>query len=161
LARALGAGDATEAACGIAAVVANNWNPWLRLQGGRGIGASIGVLLAISPVALALFIIIAVAGVAVKAIPQGVALGLIASPLGALLGDDGAAAVAACGALAAIALIKRLLGNGPPDATLERPAVWLQRLVYDRDIRDRDAWVKRVSADAAIGGNHRGTEARR
>lgn len=143
IARALGAGDGIEAASGIAAVVANNWNPWLRFQGGRGIGASIGVLLALSPAALAVFIVLALTGVAAKAIPQGVAIGLALSPLGAFVAGDGRAAIITAVVLAALALAKRLLANGPPDASIGRPAVWSYRLIYDRDVRDRDAWVRR------------------
>ena len=61
---ALDQGDGVRAACGIAAVVANDWNPWLRFEGGRGIGTTIGVLLVLAPIALGVFIVIAIAGVA-------------------------------------------------------------------------------------------------
>src|SRR5262245_23320028 len=39
---ALDQGDGVQAACGVAVVVANDWNLWLRFDGGRGIGATIG-----------------------------------------------------------------------------------------------------------------------
>jgi len=143
IARALDRGDGVQAACGIAAVLANDWNPWLRFTGGRGIGATIGVLLALSPVALAVFIVISVAGVTVKAVPQGVALALVATPVAAFVAGQSGALVACCAALAVIALVKRVLANGAPDASSPRPRVWLYRLLLDRDIRDRDAWIRR------------------
>jgi glycerol-3-phosphate acyltransferase PlsY len=142
IARALGQEAGVQAASGIAAVVAHDWNPWLRFDGGRGVGATIGVLLALSPVAIVVFIVIAVAGVLLRAIPQGVALALLATPLAALAAGDHAATVAACALLAVVALVKRLLANGPPDALAPR-GVWLNRLLLDRDIRDREAWVRR------------------
>jgi glycerol-3-phosphate acyltransferase PlsY len=142
IARAFGLGDGAQAACGIAAVVANDWNPWLGFSGGRGVGTSIGVLLALAPAALAVFIAVALAGVALRAIPQGVLLGLFAAPLGAIAFQQPASVVVTCAALAALALVKRLTANGlPPEET--RSGVWVNRLLYDRDIRDRDAWVRR------------------
>jgi glycerol-3-phosphate acyltransferase PlsY len=143
VARLLDAGDAAEVACALACVVANDWNPWLRFSGGRGIGTTIGALLMLSPVALVAFVIVAVTGVALRAVPQGVALGLLATPIAAGVAGDGGEVVIGCAALAAIALAKRGLANGPPDSGAPRPDVWLNRLIYDRDIRDRDAWVRR------------------
>jgi glycerol-3-phosphate acyltransferase PlsY len=142
LARVVGGGDGLPVACGLAAVVANDWNPWLRFTGGRGIGATIGVLLALTPAGLAAFIAVAVAGVALRAIPQGVALGLIGAPVAAAIAGASSVVVAGAAILALIALAKRVLANGPPAPGLPRPDVWLLRLLYDRDIADRDAWVR-------------------
>ena len=150
IARALDGGDGVQAACGVAAVLANDWNPWLRLTsprrafgGGRGIGTMIGVLLVLSPAALVVFAVISIAGVAVKAAPQAVAVALIATPVAALAAGQPGVIVMSCAALASIALLKRVLANGAPDASSPRPRVWLNRLLLDRDIRDRDAWVRR------------------
>ena len=143
IANAAGQGGGVQAAAGIAVLVANDWNPWLRFAGGRGVGQTIGVVLALAPWALGAFIVVSLAGVAFKAIPQFVGLALIATPVAAAVAGQPASTVAACAALAAIALVKRVLANGAPDASCARPGVWLIRLVYDRDIRDRDAWVRR------------------
>lgn len=159
LARALDAGDGVLALTGVAAVIANDWNPWLRLSGGRGIGTTIGVLLGLSPAALAVFIVVALAGVVLRAIPQGVLLGVVAAPVGAAFMDQSGAVVAACAALAAVAAAKRLTANGPPDASCERPAVYVHRLLYDRDIRDRDAWVaaaRRITSPSPLDGEGAG-----
>jgi glycerol-3-phosphate acyltransferase PlsY len=147
---ALDQGDAVRAACGLAAVIANDWNPWLRLEGGRGIGATIGVLLALAPVALGAFIAIAVAGVALRAVPQGVALALLSTPVAAAVAGEPAATSVACGALAGIALAKRLLANEFPDASAPSD-VWRNRLLLDRDVRDREAWVRRRRDGVGVG----------
>jgi glycerol-3-phosphate acyltransferase PlsY len=136
-------GHGVQAAAAIAAVLANDWNPWLGFTGGRGVGTTIGALIVLSPAALATFIVIGVAGVVVRAIPQGVALALVAMPVAALAAGQSSTIVLACALLAAIALTKRVLANGPPAAELDRGAAYLNRLIYDRDIRDRDAWVRR------------------
>lgn len=134
--------DWAQAGAGVAAVAGHNWSPWLRFAGGRGVGATIGVLLALSPVALAAFVVIALAGVALKAIPQFVGLGIVASPFVALVTGESAPVVSGCGLLAALVLLKRALANGPPEGD-DRPTVLVNRLMFDRDIRDREAWVRR------------------
>jgi glycerol-3-phosphate acyltransferase PlsY len=135
--------DGVQAACAAAAMLANCWNPWLRFSGGRGIGVAIGALAVLSPIALIAFICIGVAGVVLRLIPQAVALALLLTPFMALAGGDGWPFAIGCAALAVIALLKRLTGNGAPAADAPRPDVWWNRLMYDRDIRDRDAWVRR------------------
>ena len=149
IAKATGQGDAVQAAAGVAVVMASTWNPWLRFAGGRGVGQTIGVLLALAPWALAAFIAIALAGVALRAIPQFVAIALIATPLAAAIAGASMPVVAGCGAIATIAMVKRVLANGAPAADCVRPGVWFTRLTYDRDIRDRDAWVRRGLASDA------------
>jgi glycerol-3-phosphate acyltransferase PlsY len=143
IARALDQPPGVQMASGLAAIVANNWNPWLRLRGGRGVGAAIGVLAVSSPPALGAFIAVSLAGVALRSIPQGVAAGLASAPVVAAM--SGAPRCVSMGlALASGAiLLKRVLGNEMPDARYERPRVWLTRLICDRDDADRDAWVRR------------------
>lgn len=150
IARAAGQGEGVQAVAGVAAVVASDWNPWLRFAGGRGVGPTIGVLLALAPWALAAFIIVSLIGVALRAIPQFVAIALIATPIAAAIAGAPAPVVAGCAILASVALLKRTLGNGLPAPDYPRPAVWLIRLAYDRDIRDRGAWVRRgLASDAS------------
>ena len=146
LAKAAGQGDGVQAFAGVATIVASDWNPWLRFAGGRGVGQTIGVLLALTPWALAAFVIIALAGIAFRAIPQFIAIGLVAAPFAAAIAGASTAVIAACAILAAIAMLKRVLANGAPEQDSKRPGVWLLRLAYDRDIRDREAWVRRGPA---------------
>jgi glycerol-3-phosphate acyltransferase PlsY len=143
LAKLFDQGDGMQAVCGIAAVFAHDWNPWLGFTGGRGIGQTIGVLLVLSWQSLGVFIIVSLAGVGLGWIPQFVALGLFAAPFGEIFFGDSAAAAWGAFALAAIAMVKRLLANARPAPDQPVPDVYLNRLVYDRDIRERDAWVRR------------------
>jgi glycerol-3-phosphate acyltransferase PlsY len=145
VAKLAGEPESVQVAAGLAAVVAHNWCPWLRLAGGRGVGPAIGFLLLMSPAALAAFIAISLAGVALRAVPQAVGLALALAPVVAAAAGQGAAVAAGCAALAALVFAKRLLANGPPER--HEPGVWLNRLIYDRDIRDRDEWVRRRSSD--------------
>ena len=144
IARAAGEAVGTQVACGLAAVVAHDWNPWLGLKGGRGVGPAIGFLLGLATLdALPAFIVVAVAGVPFGLIPICVGLGLVLTPAAAYAGGEPAAVVVGCGALALLVLAKRVLANGPPDPDLARGAVWYNRLLFDRDVRDREAWGRR------------------
>ncbi len=143
LARALDQPDGVQAAAGIAAILANNWNPWLRFRGGRGVGAAIGVFGAMSPPTLAAFIGVSLAGVALRAIPQGVAAALVTAPVVATATGEPPTVAGGFALVCGAVLLKRVLANGAPDAGYERPRVWLTRLLYDRDDADRDAWVRR------------------
>ena len=140
---ALDQGDGVRVACGIAAVVANNWNPWLRFEGGRGIGTTIGVMLGLGTwEVLAVFIVMSVIGIP-NGVPVTMAMALVALPFAAAFAGYGREVVAGMAALTAIAFAKRLLANELPDAAGPRD-VWRNRLLFDRDVRDRDAWVRRV-----------------
>jgi acyl phosphate:glycerol-3-phosphate acyltransferase len=141
VARAFDQGDGVQAACGVAAVVANDWNPWLKFDGGRGIGATIGVLLALAWEPLVVFIVVSAVGVP-RFVPQEMAVALAFLPVSAVAFGYDAAIVVGLLALSLVAFAKRLLANGPPEDSSWRDA-WLNRLWLDRDIQDREAWVRR------------------
>jgi acyl phosphate:glycerol-3-phosphate acyltransferase len=52
LARSLGAGPVVEVACALAAVAGATWSVFLGFRGGRGVGAGVGTMLVIQPVAV-------------------------------------------------------------------------------------------------------------
>jgi len=142
LAKLGGESTGVQVICGLAAIAAHDWNPWLRFKGGRGVGPAIGFMLGVAPLdALPAFIIVAVASVPFGLSPLGVGIGLIVAPVAAYAGGEAAAVVGGCVAMAALVAGKRLLANGPPDSP--DAGVWRNRLLFDRDIRDREAWVRR------------------
>lgn len=143
IARAAGQPDAVQIAAGIATVIAHDWNPWLGFKGGRGIGQTIGVLLIASPAALALFALVALIGVVLRAIPQFIALALVLTPAAAIVAGETGPVVFGCAALAALALVKRVLANGARKPGTTRSEAWRNRLLFDRDIREREQWVRR------------------
>lgn len=129
---------------GLAAVGGAAWPLFLGFRGGRGIGASIGFLLILTPATLVVFVVVSLVGVALRTVPLGVGLGIAASPVSALVFEGAGPVAAGCLALAAIIFLKRALAN---DSRLpqgpDRREVIVNRLLFDRDIRDRDEWVRR------------------
>jgi glycerol-3-phosphate acyltransferase PlsY len=142
LASLVGASTAVQVLCGLAAIVAHDWNPWLRFRGGRGVGPAIGFMLGLATFdALPAFIVIAVVSVPFGQSPLGVGIGLVAAPVAAYAGGENVAVVGGCAAMTALVLAKRLLANAPPEPGIA--GVRWNRLLFDRDIRDRDVWVRR------------------
>jgi glycerol-3-phosphate acyltransferase PlsY len=135
-----GHGPATQAAAGVAAVAGHNWSPFLGFTGGRGVAHAIGVMLALSRQALAVFIVVSLIGVRLKAVPQFVGLAILSAPLIARVTRQPGEIVAGLAAVAGLIFAKRLLANdGLPKH--DRAAVLTNRLLYDRDARERDSWV--------------------
>lgn len=127
---------------GLAALAGHNWSPFLRFTGGRGIGPAIGFMLVLSWPGLGAFIGVSLVGVALQAVPQLVGLGIVVAPLAALAKGQSPEIVCGLAAMAVLVIAKRLLTNEPslPPGRDARD-VLLTRLLYDRDTRERAAWV--------------------
>jgi glycerol-3-phosphate acyltransferase PlsY len=135
-----------QVAAGLAAIAGHNWSPLLRLNGGRGVGPAIGFMLVLSPLALGVFIVVSLAGVVLRVVPQFVLAGLIAAPFVALGNGQAPEIVVALSVMAALVAAKRLLTNRPSLPPGADPVeVLLCRLMLDRDTRERERWVGRTT----------------
>jgi glycerol-3-phosphate acyltransferase PlsY len=122
------------AMAGGAAVIGHNWSPWLGGAGGRGLSPAIGALLPRHPAGSVLLL----TGMAGGRLGGETALGALVAdallvPL--LWRTGGRAGCAAALSVVAPMLLKRMLGNRPPQGEPDR--VWLWRFLYDRDTRQR------------------------
>ena len=151
LAKLLGQDMAVQVVVGLAAVMGQTWSVYLGLTGGRGIGPSIGFMLYLAPAVLVAFTLVSLTGAVVRSYPLTVGLAVALAPIAALITGSSGPVVAGCFGMAVIVFGKRLLAN-----RIEMPQgqdwrdVLLNRLLFDRDVRDRDAWVRRMPGD-----NHR------
>ena len=135
------------------AMAGNNWSPFLRFQGGRGLGVAAGTLIAFSPLILGVPLIVYFGGCLVHRAGAGIwaLLALILMPILFFVVPEGLKAVEgltmvwySLGVLG-LALIKRVLANWSPyPADLPRRKVLFNRLVWDRDVDDRTQWVERI-----------------
>lgn len=142
-------GEGVQALAGVAAIAGHNWSPFLRFAGGRGVGHSLGFMLVRSPAALALFTIVSLFGVLMRSVPLAVGIGILAAPLAAATAGQSQAVVLGMAGMALLVFLKRLLANDP--LPRGRPLrMYLTRLLHDRDLRDRDAWVRRRSAGTGL-----------
>jgi len=144
LAKLLDQDLSVQVAAGGAALAGACWSIYLRLAGGRGIGASIGFMLFLTPITLVVFIVVSMAGVFARNVPVGVGAAIAVAPLSSLVVDGPGAIALGCLCMAIIIFTKRLLGNpGVRAEGVSRREVLLNRLLFDRDIRNRDEWVRK------------------
>lgn len=144
IAKALGHGEGTQAISGLAAIAGHNWSPFLGFRGGRGVGHSLGFMVVLSWPALGVFTAISLTGVALGQIPLFVGLGVLAAPFAALAWGQSQAIVLGLAGMAGLIALKRLLSNRPaPPPDLDPREVYVNRLLFDRDVRSREEWIRR------------------
>jgi glycerol-3-phosphate acyltransferase PlsY len=145
----LNAGIWIGVAAGLATVAGHNWSLYLRFTGGRGINVAMGVLLVLAWKELVMLVLVAAVGWLIfrrSALWVGIALTLL--PPWSLLFGEPLSVTVLCVSLIAIVALKRLMANGSMAVAGTRwRDVCIQRLLYDRDIADRDEWVHRTPTE--------------
>ena len=130
----------------------NNWSPFLKMQGGRGLGVAAGTLLAFSPAILGVVLVMYFGGyLLTKAAGIWALAALLAMPVLFLLFPaglklaDGLTMVWYTLGVLGLVVLKRLSSNWTPlPADIPRRKVFLNRLMKDRDVDDRAQWVERI-----------------
>ena len=130
----------------------NNWSPFLKMQGGRGLGVAAGTLLAFSPAILGVALVMYFGGyLLTKAAGIWALITLLALPVLFLLFPaglklaDGLTMVWYTLGVLGLVVLKRLSSNWTPlPADIPRRRVFLNRLMKDRDVDDRAQWVERI-----------------
>lgn len=117
-------------------VAGHNWSPWLRGAGGRGLAPALGATLAFAPEATAVLGLGLGGGRLLRHTAAGCFWSMLALfPVMAV--TRGRAGLRDAAAIAAPLVGKRLLGNARP--AQPSLAVYINRLVLDRDERQRPA----------------------
>jgi len=138
-----------QVAVGIAGVIGHNWPVFLRFNGGRGIATIIGVAFIVPlvngyiPWSLIAFLAIMVANVlTVRRIPEGIGIAVALMPIVSWAAGEPLELILGFVAMFIIMVIRRLT---PPrtqaSASVTTGELLLNRLLFDRDIRDREAWI--------------------
>lgn len=149
VAHLVGLDIAPQVAIGIAGVVGHNWPVFLRFNGGRGISTIMGVALIVPllngliPWSLIAFMAIMIANVlTVRNIPVGIGIAVAAMPIVSWAVGEPLTLILGFVAMFLIMVIRRLT---PPktqaSASVTTGELLLNRLLFDRDIRDREAWI--------------------
>jgi glycerol-3-phosphate acyltransferase PlsY len=143
---------AQQIAVGLATVVGHNWPVFLRFHGGRGVATSLGIIIILpcinrelTPWISAVFFFILIAGVMITHrthVP--VLAGMVSLPIvsGAL--REPVSVTLGFLAMLLVIVIKRLTAQPLGEAmAISRGQLLLNRLLFDRDIRDRRIWISR------------------
>ena len=128
----------------------HNWSLYLKLTGGRGVTVALGVLLVLTWKALAVFLLVAIAGGLIfrsRALWVGIAMAL--TPALSVAFGEHVSVTALCAAMVFVLAAKRVMSNRGSAA---QEALWrkafFRRLLYDRDVSSRDEWVYRTPPEA-------------
>ena len=155
----LGLGPEVQAAAGLLAMAGHNWSPYMGFRGGRGIGPAAGVMFGLYPPRFPLeMFAFAVVGTSGWLIFRNSALWVLISlallPVGSILWSRPLPIVLLMVALLSLTAIKRMTSNRGmlKVGGNSRKQVLLNRLLYDRDVRNREEWVYRKPPPPQGGG---------
>jgi len=155
VAQLLGLGAAEQVTVGIVTVVGHNWPVFLRFQGGRGVFTTLGVITMLSPWLGLIMLVLAYILAPLRRVSLGVFLALVSLPifswfLSQPLGiEERLPVTLGFVALALIGLLKRLVASRTPlSKSVPLRQLLLNRLLFDRDIRDREAWIRQTRLQA-------------
>jgi glycerol-3-phosphate acyltransferase PlsY len=135
---------------GLAAVIGHNWPVFLRFSGGRGISTIMGVALIVPvvnglvPWSFITFMAIMILNVlTVRNIPIGIGITVAVMPIVSWAVDEPLALTMGFVAMFVIMVIRRLTPRRTPaSASVPTGELLLNRFLFDRDIRDREAWIQ-------------------
>ena len=149
VARLVGLETYQQVAVGLAAIIGHNWPVFLRFSGGRGILTALGVTSILVPWIGLIILIIAYGLAPFRQLALGVFLatgfapigaGFLSQPLGV---NDRLPLTLGLLAIFLITIIRRLTAPRTSLSTSVTPGELLvNRLFFDRDIRDRETWIK-------------------
>jgi glycerol-3-phosphate acyltransferase PlsY len=136
---------------GLAAVVGHNWPIFLRFHGGRGAATSLGIVIfnpvlnSISPWPSVIGVgAVVILTIIIRSSAVPVLIGAASLPVTTAIFNDKVAVVTAYLAMFLIIVIKRLTAQAvPEDIKTSKSQLILNRLLFDRDIRDKTAWIHR------------------
>lgn len=149
IAQLLGLGAAEQVTVGIITVIGHNWPVFLRFQGGRGIFTTLGVITMLSPWLGLIITVIAYSLAPFRQLALGVLLALASVPIFSwflpqqLAIEERLPITLGFVALLLIALARRLAAPRTPlSKSVPQGQLFINRLLFDRDIRDRKAWLE-------------------
>ena len=138
---------------GLVAIAGHNWPVFLRFNGGRGILAALGVVFALAPWLALVLAVVAFAWLPFGQFAFGTLLALFLLPIlgwavpGPFSVQRSLVLTLGFAGILLIAVIRRLTA---PRSSTGVPAgeLMVNRLLFDRDIRDRKAWISRQPLSA-------------
>ena len=151
VANSVGLDIAQQLVVGSAAIIGHNWPLFLRFYGGRGIGTTIGVILILPLISdvtpwasVAFFVILIIGTLPLRSSPVAALVAAVALPLVSWGFDEPLPVILGFSAIFLIIVVKRLTAPLSADAaSIGKGQLLLNRLFFDRDIRDRKVWMYR------------------
>lgn len=151
VAHLLGLGIAEQAAVGIAAIIGHNWPVFLRFNGGRGMMTTLGVAFILPLInwlvpweTITAVAICFIGAFVIHNVPVGIGAAVAQAPLVSWIADRPLEMTLGFLAMFLIMVIRRLTAPKTSlTASVPLGQLMVNRLLFDRDIRDREAWLHR------------------
>ena len=129
-------------------LIGHNWSPFLNFTGGRGISTSIGIILGFG-LWIEWLILVVFLGFIGRIIIKDTALwtlfALLLLPILCYIFDQSGEIVFTTVVMGVIALLKRVTSNCIlPMVGIPRYKVYICRLIWDRDISDKEIWLNQT-----------------
>ena len=157
VAQLIGLGAAQQVTVGIATIIGHNWPVFLRFQGGRGIFTTLGVVAMLSPKLGLIAAVMSFVLAPLRQVAPGVTLALVSLPIFSwflsqpLDIEERLPITLGFVVLALVVLSRRLMAPRTPLSESVPPVqLIINRLLFDRDIRDRKAWLSQSRAQLSI-----------
>jgi len=149
VAQLVGLDTIPQVSVGLAAIIGHNWPVFLRFNGGRGILTALGVISILVPWLGLIILVIAYGLAPFRQLALGVFLATVFAPIGAWflsqpLGvNDRLPLTLGFLAIFLVTTTRRLTAPRTSfTASVPLGQLFINRLFFDRDIRDREAWIK-------------------
>jgi glycerol-3-phosphate acyltransferase PlsY len=138
---------------GIAAIIGHNWPVFLGFNGGRGLLTTLGVVFILAPWLALILAVIAFAWAPFKQLALGTLLAMLllpifswflSEPLGIKGVKEALPLTLGFVAIFLLLIIRRLTAPKTTlTASVPHRQLLLNRLLFDRDLRDRETWLRR------------------
>ena len=156
-AKSVGLDIAQQIVVGLAAIMGHNWSVFLRFTGGRGVGTAMGVILILplmnnlTPWGIVASLNIIVVGVLIiRSTPVPILAAIAAVPIVSWRLHEPCPLTLGFLAIFLIMVTKRLTAQRVASTvSTSRRQLLLNRLLFDRDIRDRKVWMYRKPPKAS------------
>ncbi len=153
VAQTQGLSIAQQIVVGLTVIVGHNWPVFLRFHGGRGIATLLGIVIILPiinditvwPTVISIGIVVVLFPV-FRSSPFPVFLGAASLPLSNWLLHESTGVIMAFLVIFLLIVIKRLTAQKSAEAaSISKTWLMFNRLLFDRDIRDRKTWMSRGS----------------
>lgn len=149
IAQLVGLGIAQQVTVGLAVIIGHNWPVFLRFSGGRGVITTLGTAFFLMPWAIVIFIVLALPTILFRSSPLPVLVAIAALPLASWGLGQPLAVTLGLLAMFLLMVIRRL---AVPREAIAAPVssreLLVNRLLFDRDIRDGKIWLNRKTPDS-------------
>ncbi len=157
VAQLVGLGVAQQVTVGIAAIIGHNWPVFLRFSGGRGVLTLLGVAIILAPKLVLILLAVVFVLALFRQMSLGAVLAIAALPIFSWFLDQPFGIEeplpVTSGFLATflITVLRRLTApRTSVTASVSPQELLVNRLLFDRDIRDREAWIHRLPPGASL-----------